>query len=418
MAPKQKTPELSVQFTNTATASDSKMSTATLPFFLTATGISGNIDTSSLGKRFDSLKIKLDGHIVVQIPKRLRSDTYNATSYRRLSKRVVALVQSVDIGSASGSTSFPFHFDITNGGNSHDRSRAYSPFIPPTFYHRKIASSATSNQGGTTEATSTYTLSVYAVLDGAAVASIVLPVRIYDNSHAQPPAYQVPTAPDYASHQSTTFRRTLITRSDRFSATAPSEPAPLVFAATQDFATTTVPLQLMAETKVALSELDASITWRLRTSTFASIVPMRSCPTIRQARNAPSSIITTSSLGLKHEAKLQAKNGTEVSGEYLSHQDLAIALPKSAFLIPTTHTDHLSRRYSVQVEICVRGKDVGKAYVCVDIPLQIGYEDMSMGEAPMYEEHEEISDMFKSEMPACRPQALEGNMSLPPVYTR
>lgn len=113
---------------------------------------------------------------------------------------------------------------------------------------------------------------------------------------------------------------------------------------------------------------------------------------------------------------MQLKNGTGVSGAYSSRQDLVIALPKAAFLIPTTHTEHISRRYSVQMEICVRGKDVGKANVCVEIPLQIGYEDSSMTQVPTYQEHEETADLFKFETDACRP--AQGNMSPPPVYTR
>lgn len=419
MAPKQKTPELSVQFTNTTTASGGKASSGTLASFLTASGISGIVDTSSLGIAFDNLKIKLDGSISVQIPNRDRSTlsgTYNATPYRRLSKRTIALVHSVDVGSVSATTSFPFHLNRMNGDVGHNRSGASSSVLPPSYWHRRFASSATSTQAETTEVKSTYTLSVYALLGNTAMASIAFPVSIYDNSHARPPLYQVPTAPDYASHQTAAFRRNLIPRSDKFSASAPVEPAPLVFTAEHDFATTIVPLQLTAETNVVLSELNASITWRLRTSTFASIIPMRSSPTIREARNAPSSIVSTYSLGLKHEAKMQLKNGTGVSGAYSSRQDLVIALPKAAFLIPTTHTEHISRRYSVQMEICVRGKDVGKANVCVEIPLQIGYEDSSMTQVPTYQEHEETADLFKFETDACRP--AQGNMSPPPVYTR
>ena len=419
MAPKRKASQLRVQFTNAATATNSKVSSPTLPFFLTASGISGIIDTATLGTAFDSINIKLDGNISVQIPQRQRLNrcsTDNETPYRRLTKQTIALAQSIDIGSATSNTSFPFHLDITNGNISHDRSRASSSAIPPTYCHRKIASSATSTQAGTTEAKSSYTFSIYAVLNNAAVASIAIPVRIYDNLQVQPPAYQVPTGLDYASHQTTTFRRNFIAKAGNFSATVLAEPAPLVFAVDNGFATTSVPLQMTAGTKIALSRLDASITWRLRTSSFASISPMSTCPTMQQARNAPSSIISTSSLGLKHMAKMQLTNQAQVSGAYTSRQDLAIALPKSAFLIPTTHTEHISRRYSVQVEICVRDKGVGKASVCVEIPLQIGYQDTSRAQAPRYQEQEGTADLFKFEMHACRP--ADGSMSLPPVYTR
>lgn len=419
MAPKRKASQLSVQFTNAATATNDKVSSPTLPFFLTATGISGIIDTATLGTAFDGLHIKLDGNISVQIPQRHRLNqcsTDNAAPYRRLTKRTIALAQSLDIGSATGTTSFPFHLDIRNGNPGHDRSGASSSAIPPTYCHRKIASSATSTQAETTEAKSSYTFSIYAVLNNAAVASIAIPVRIYDNLQVQPPAYQAPAGLDYASHQSTTFRRNFIAKTGSFAATVLAEPAPLVFAVDIGFATTSVPLQMTAESKIALSKLDASITWRLRTSSFASISPMSTCPTMQQARNAPSSIISTSSLGLKHEAKMQLTNQAQVSGAYASRQDLAIALPKSAFLIPTTHTEHISRRYSVQVEICVHGEGVGKASVSVETPLQIGYQDPSGAQAPRYQEQEGTADLFKFEMHACRP--ADGSISLPPVYSR
>ena len=104
-----------------------------------------------------------------------------------------------------------------------------------------------------------------------------------------------------------------------------------------------------------------------------------------------------SSLGMKHELKMKLSDRQNINARCSLLQNLTIALPKSALLIPTIHTEHLSRRYSVQVEITVRGKDVGKATVCVEVPMQIGYEDRNKDEAPRYQEQEERTSPAKPE---------------------
>lgn len=418
MAPKRNTPRLSVHFPNTSTTTSINKAATTLPLFLTASGVSGTVDTTLLDTAFDSLNIKLDGTISIRVPQKPRPIQYgvdDATPYRRLNKRTIALAQILAVGSATGKTSFPFRLDIVNGDNPHDRLRGSPRVVPPTLYHKKVASSPMSTQAETTEVTVSYTLSISAMINNTTVDTISLPVRIYDNSHVQPPAYQGPAIVDYAGHHTTTFRRNLIAKTGTFSAKRLAEPAPMIFGPDDEFATTTVPLQLTAETKAALSELDASITWRLRSSTIASIAPMTRCPTMQQARNAPSSMTSTSSLGLKHNVKMQLKHWTQANGAYSSQQDLIIALPKSALLIPTTHTEHISRRYSVHISICARGDDVGKATACIEIPLQIGYKDNSEAQAPMYYEFEARTFVFKPQEQAS--QAAGRSISPPPVYT-
>ena len=95
----------------------------------------------------------------------------------------------------------------------------------------------------------------------------------------------------------------------------------------------------------------------------------------------------------------------------MSRQDLAIALPKSALIVPTTHTEYISRRYSVQIEIIVREKEIGKASVCVEIPVQIGYQDEDHMQAPRYREHDGVPKFQEHTVPG-----LQREISPPPMY--
>ena len=108
---------------------------------------------------------------------------------------------------------------------------------------------------------------------------------------------------------------------------------------------------------------------------------------------------------------MHLNNFSLVNGTSMLRQDLAIALPKSALLIPTTHTEYISRRYSVQVEINVREKYLGKASVCVEIPVQIGYQDEEDVQAPKYREHEGVPKIQEQVVPA-----VQRGISPPPVY--
>ena len=258
---------------------------------------------------------------------------------------------------------------------------------------------------------SSYTLSVYAVQRNAVIDVISVPIRIYDNFQVQPPAYQSTLSLDYPRQESNFFRRNLLSKTGKFSAAALAEPTPMVFTQENNFATTSIPLQIKTDTQTPVSSLDASLTWRLRTSTIASILPMPICPSMQQARNAPCSMTSTSSLGLKHKIEMHLNNFSLVNGTSMLRQDLAIALPKSALLIPTTHTEYISRRYSVQVEINVREKYLGKASVCVEIPVQIGYQDEEDVQAPKYREHEGVPKIQEQVVPA-----VQRGISPPPVY--
>jgi hypothetical protein len=414
MAPRRKTSRLSVHFTNNIAPSCDKNSSATVPFFLTSNGISGIVDTTSLGSGFDCLKIYLDGMISVRIPQRQRlsqGGVDSGTPYRRLTQRTIALTQCLNLGSATGKTLFRFHLDIINRNNNLDCSRRSSRTLPPSLYHKKVASSPTSSQAETTEFMSSYTLSVCAVQRNAVVDVISLAVRIYDNSQVHPPAYQSTLSLDYPHHESNPFRRNLLSKNGTFSATALTEPTPIVFTRENSFATTTIPLQMTAETQTPISSLDASLTWRLRTSTIASILPMPTCPTMRQAGNAPCSMTSTSSLGLKHKIEMHLNKFSHDNGISILRQDLAIALPKSALIVPTTHTEYISRRYSVQIEIIVRERDIGKASVCFEIPVQVGYQDEDHMQAPRYREHDGVPKVQEQIVPA-----LQREMSPPPMY--
>jgi hypothetical protein len=417
MVPKYPPSKMKIHFINKANPRNNDEAPANkLPFFLTSSGISGVVDTSNLDKTVDSFMLYLEGTLSIRIPQR-QHQSYGgvdtASPYRELKKRTLTLMQNVLVDGESASSLLPFHLDLTNHNVTGSPSASSLKPLPPTLYYKKTTSSPTSTQAETTDIASSYKLLISAMRDGSVLETISHPVRIYDNSSLQPPAYQVRTFCEYLNHQTGTFRRNLVSKTGTFTAAVTSEPAPMVFDLENDFATTSIPLSLtIATPSNTFSELDASITWRLRTSTVASLVPIKPSPTTQQARNALN-MTSASSLGLRHEIKMKLRDWKEADGTYMYHQNIAIALPKSALLLPTTNSEHISRKYSVQVQMSVRGNDVGKANVCVEIPLQIGYEDATEAEAPRYQEEGETGLIFKPE------ERLDGGvleMRPPPAY--
>lgn len=415
--------KLEVHYTNTSTPRNSNTCPNNLPFFLTSSGISGAVNAGVSGTHIKSLRICLEGTLSIRIPQGGRtsySGGNGGAPYRKLNKRTFILVQNVptrhySVCEEHADTPLPFHLDLTDLHGSHRPSESCLKALPPTLYYRKITSSPTSTQAETTEAISSYTLSISAMNGHMVLDTISQPVRIYDNSSLQPPAYQVNTSSNYQSHQTGTLRRNLIANAGTFIAGVTSEPSPLVFDSRNDFATTIIPIEMAAATSNTLSELNAFITWRLRTSTIASLMPLKSGPTTQQTRNT-SNTISTSTLGLTHDIKMKLRDWSYVDGTYTSSQNLAIALPKSALLVPTTHTAHISRRYSVQVEISVRGKEVGKTSVRVEAPLQIGYQDTSDMEAPIYQEQDKTEAIVQSEEWLHGGELVSTVVSLPPAY--
>jgi hypothetical protein len=400
MVPKYCPAKMKIHFINKATPCNNDEAPANEQLiFLTSSGISGVIDTSNLDKSVDSLKIYLEGTLSIQIPLRQRLSygrVDTVAPYRKLIKRTLTLIQNVPVDRENASGSLPFYLDLTNHNTTGSPSISSSKPLPPTFDYKKITSLPTSTQAERTDITSSYKLSISAIRDDSVLETISHFLRIYNNSSLQPPAYQMHTFCEYPSHQTGTLRRNLVSKTGSFTAAVLCEPAPIVFDQQNKFATTTIPLSLTTATPSnTFSELDASITWRLRTSTVASLTPMESYPTTGQACNT-SNMTSISSLGLRHEIKMKLRDWKQGDGTYTSHQNIAIALQKSTFFIPTTHTDHISRQYSVQVQMSVCGNDVGKANVCIEIPLQIGYEDAAEVKVPSYQEGE-MGLIFKAE---------------------
>ena len=403
MAPKKSPSVMKIHFNNASSNQDTATS---LPFFLTSNGISGSVEISPSRMIADTLRICLQGFLSIQIPQRQPSSQCGPNvmaSYRTLNQRTTTLVQNIPVCMSmiartdSPTSSTPFHLNIiTKSGENCNLSGSHSNTLPPTLHHKRTTPSPTSSQAETTEISSSYLLSISAISNNTILETVSQPVRIYDNASEQPPVYQKNTTAEHSTRSSDTFRRNLITKTGTLSAAITTEPRPMVFAPDEDFATTSIPLELTIGIQGVLSELDASITWRLRTTTIASLTPMMVSPTMAKARKLSNAICTTS-FGLKHQVTMRLKDWTEANNAYSSDRNLIIALPKAAFLVPTTHTEHLSRRYSVHVGITVSGKQVGKGSVCVETPLQIGYEDIDKDEAPMYLEHEEETPISKYE---------------------
>lgn len=233
------------------------------------------------------------------------------------------------------------------------------------------------------DAKTSYFVQAHIFRHGKSIGSTSQEIRMYTGLEPQPPTCLSDFSSEYLCSQKKTLRKNLLTQVGSVSC-AVAEPHPFTFSQGAAFAITKLPISFLLHTPctATTTPLNASITWRLRTSTFLSTVPMTSVPTVALAARKPS-ITHITTLGAMHNLKLVlnnfqplSSNPTHPSSETSTLQhDLALTLPSAPQLAPSFATPHLARRYSLA--ICVKVTGHGRASVRLEVPVQIVYESGS-----------------------------------------
>jgi len=244
----------------------------------------------------------------------------------------------------------------------------------------------------------TYTMQAHAIRKGEVIGSISKEIRIFDGTDPQPPICTRDFSSEYLCQQKRALRRIIFTKIGNLSI-AIAEPKPLVFnSSSKGLVSTKLPISFIFERPRTEARTDAgfsveachaSLTWQLRNSTFASLEPMSSVPTVREVAQGqrgrlPSKVLITT-LGLRHRLKLSlrgwqktpgtfsVKNGHIPSEIWTKQDELSLSMPREALPVPTFFTPYVSRRYSLLVQITVTG--IGKARFRLEVPVQIVYEN-------------------------------------------
>ena len=246
------------------------------------------------------------------------------------------------------------------------------------------------------DAKASYVVEAQVFRNNETIGSVSREIRLFYGSGLQPPTCLSDFPSEYLCEEKDALRKYIFSQVGIFSAVI-AEPGPFLFCDGNDFAMTRLPICFAVQGSNAQGRGDAtdpttrpfsaSITWQLKTLTFMSAESMHFVPTILQARRTPSiSLITT--LGRRHQLKLalsgwskprstasafsSSKREGDGNGWATIEEELALSIPTRCMLAPTFATPHLSRRYSLKVQVRVAG--YGKASVRLEVPAQIVYQ--------------------------------------------
>lgn len=272
-------------------------------------------------------------------------------------------------------------------------SRQWS-HLPSTLSANSILGPDACNNGHRFGAMVSYIMQAHLFRNGKTMGTTSKAIRIFDNMEPQPPTCLSDFSSEYTWQQKKRLRKHVFTSVGVFSA-AIAEPDPFLFCTAKDSASTRLPVRFAvrgpsrnencSNASVPPVAFSATVTWRLRTSTFLSTEPLSFVPTVNQVHNTPSMTLITS-LGLEHQLKLaltgwkkmpsssticiKEEQGIE-DDAWTIEEELALSISTATQLPPTFNTPHLSRRYSLIVQIKVAG--TGKASLQLEVPVQVVY---------------------------------------------
>jgi hypothetical protein len=289
-----------------------------------------------------------------------------------------------DSTSSTSHTSFRFDLDLSKAFSHFtqdiiDYDSSFFPPCPSQWRHLpsslSVTSFLTSDPYRTIQrfdAKASYRVQAHLFRHGNMISGTWQDVLIFDNMEPQPPTCLVDFSSEYLCRQERVLRKHIVSRVGVLSVTI-AEPDPFLFSSGKDFAITRLPIHFGLQGSPAVP-YTTSVTWRLRTATFVSVKPMTVMPTVLQACRTPSiSLITTR--GLRHRMKLVIRDwkkpATGSGTAWSIDEKIALAIPTRCLLPPTFITPHISRRYSLLVQVKVAGD--GKAGVKLEIPVQMVY---------------------------------------------
>lgn len=240
------------------------------------------------------------------------------------------------------------------------------------------------HSGPKTAASVSYTLHARLHRGDALLASHVQKINIFDCSEIAPPLDIEDFTPEYNVCQESLLRKYIFQKLGRMAIGAKQPPA-LIFSKPGELAATKVLLNVTLHTiqehfaGCAQDVLEASINWRLQSSTFVCMHMPNAIPTIRQVTTSPSMghIVKASST---HHLKMRWSNwvrknpaGSEYT-EWTASYPVLLPVESTSTLPPTFFLPYLSRRYSILLEISISGPCRSRA--TLKLPVQIVYQSV------------------------------------------
>ena len=233
-----------------------------------------------------------------------------------------------------------------------------------------------------TSASVVYELRVSVIRSGRVLASHIAPVRIIDDVDEGPPTAVEDFGREYVCRDEKSLKSHILYKVGSVSVAA-NEPGPFVVQNDKQSPRTALrmKLQLQIPQKQASSHAAPSfsvdVSWQLRKSVFVSMAMHSALPT---ARDASRSLLAGKAVNFGERkysklevSKWQASPARSSSDQaWVSEQDLWLSLPATSLLAPTFATPYLSCRYSISMQLKVRG--YGRADLNLEVPVQIVYK--------------------------------------------
>ena len=290
----------------------------------------------------------------------------------------------------------PIHAGGTNISHSIPKSHFYFPlkcprkenslYIPSSLEHNSPLMPGWSNSDPISAASVAYELRCKVRCAGILMGEVTRKLCIFDYSDSTPPICVEDFESEYCLSTTISIRRRIFQQIATIAFNS-IQPSPLVFTAGADSASTEIPISAVLRSNAKASELinelnyiEVSVLWKLQTSTFVSISPLNSHPTISEALESRSLVrLVKTSKTTEYKTywtdwcSLQPSKRFDIDEDldFTSKQTIRISLTSSSLLVPTTSLPNIFRRYCILLQLKFRY--FGQSSSMLKLPVQILY---------------------------------------------
>ena len=233
-----------------------------------------------------------------------------------------------------------------------------------------------------TGASVVYELRVSVIRSGRVLARRIAPIRIIDDVDATPPTAVEDFDHEYVCQVEKSLKSHVLCKVGSIAAMV-NEPGPFIVRNEKQNPRTALQLKLHLQipqkqtASHTVPSFSVDVSWQLRKSVFVSMAMHDALPTTRDASR---SLLTGKavSFGERKYCKMevstwQASPARSSSDQvWTSEQDLWLSLSATSLPTPTFATPYLSCRYSLSLQVKVRGN--GRADLSLEVPVQIVYK--------------------------------------------
>lgn len=299
----------------------------------------------------------------------------------------------------TGQVAIDFHFDLPSVVSYFQEFSPHNSrnegLLPSSLSAKSNLSPDANGKIQMNEAKILYRLSATIFRSGKELCSTSKEIRIFNDLEPQPPTCVSDFLTEYLCQQDRALRKNMFRRTGTFSANI-TEPAPFLFCDGNNTTSTRLPVSFVIHTPVTKDPTNAMVspgefkirvTWRLKSLTFMSILPMGVIPTILSAERTSSTTVIKA-LGLHHQLKLTLSRWNTLPSccneydrrsfeSWSAEEQFPLLLSHTILPTPTLMTPYISRRYSLLVYIKVVGN--GKTSLKLEVPVQIVYSNQRIG---------------------------------------